>query len=41
MGPMRFVNRNHREGPLGTVANQDDDLAGGLYLASGNILDQK
>ena len=40
MGPMRFVNRNHREGPLGTVANQDGDLAGG-YRASGNILDQK
>jgi hypothetical protein len=42
MGPMRFINRSHREGPLGSVFNQDeDDLAGlGGYKASGNILQQ-
>jgi ectoine hydroxylase-related dioxygenase (phytanoyl-CoA dioxygenase family) len=43
MGPMRFINRSHREGPLGSVFNQDaDDLAGGVtgYRATGNILDQ-
>ena len=40
---MRFINRSHREGPLGSVFNQDGDtLAGGVagYRASGNILDQ-
>ena len=43
MGPMRFINRSHREGPLGSVFNGDgDDLAGGVagYRAAGNILDQ-
>ena len=43
MGPMRFINRTHMEGPLGSVFNQDgDDLAGGVagYRASGNILEQ-
>ena len=43
MGPMRFINRSHREGPLGSVFNQDGDtLAGGVsgYRASGNLLDQ-
>ena len=41
MGPMRFVNRSHRE-ILGSVFNGDtDDLAGTSgYRASGNILDQ-
>jgi ectoine hydroxylase-related dioxygenase (phytanoyl-CoA dioxygenase family) len=41
MGPMRFINRSHRE-ILGSVFNQDgDDLAGlSGYRASGNILDQ-
>ena len=40
---MRFINKSHREGPLGSVFNQDsDDLAGGVrgYRASGNLLDQ-
>jgi hypothetical protein len=41
MGPMRFINRSHRE-ILGSVFNQDaDDLTGVAgYRASGNILDQ-
>eukprot|EP01052_Picozoa_sp_SAG31_P079757 SAG31_NODE_39454_length_288_cov_0.777778_2_plen_26_part_01 len=26
---MRFINRTHREGPLGSVFNQDDDDLGG------------
>lgn len=41
MGPMRFINKSHRE-ILGSVFNQDaDDLAGVEgYRASGNILDQ-
>ena len=41
MGPMRFVNRSHREF-LGTVFNQDKDDLGGQagHRASGNILDQ-
>ena len=41
MGPMRFLNRSHRE-ILGSVFNQDaDDLGGDAgYKASGNILDQ-
>ena len=40
---MRFLNRTHREGPLGSVLNQDgDDLAGGKagYRASGRLLEQ-
>ena len=43
MGPMRFINKSHREGPLGSVFNQDsDDLAGGVRgcRALGNLLDQ-
>lgn len=43
MGPMRFINKSHREGPLGSVFNGDgDDLAGGVagYRAKGNLLDQ-
>ena len=43
MGPMRFVNKSHREGPLGSVFNGDaDDLAGGVagYRAKGDLLDQ-
>ena len=43
---MRFINRSHREGPLGSVlgaASQDgDDLAGGVagYRAAGRLLEQ-
>ena len=43
MGPMRFVNRSHREGPLGSIRNQDGDtLAGGVvgYRAKGDLLAQ-
>ena len=42
MGPMRFVNRSHREGPLGSVFNQDDDDLGGVrgHFGNGNLLDQ-
>ena len=43
MGPMRFIDRSHREGPLGSVENRDGDtLAGGVagYLATGDLLDQ-
>jgi hypothetical protein len=34
---MRFVNRSHREGPLGTCFNQDGD---GGFRGSGNLLEQ-
>ena len=43
---MRFINRSHREGPLGSVlgaaAQDGDDLAGGVagYRASGRLLEQ-
>jgi ectoine hydroxylase-related dioxygenase (phytanoyl-CoA dioxygenase family) len=43
MGPMRFINRSHREGPLGSVFNGDGDtLAGGVagYRATDNLLEQ-
>lgn len=41
MGPMRFINKSHRE-ILGSVFNQDADDLTGIhgYRASGNILDQ-
>ena len=39
---MRFVDRSHREGPLGSVFNDDGDDLGGVrgHLGSGNLLDQ-
>jgi len=43
---MRFINRSHREGPLGSVlgaaAQDGDDLAGGVagYRAAGRLLEQ-
>ena len=39
---MRFVDRSHREGPLGSVFNDDADDLGGVrgHLGSGNLLDQ-
>ncbi len=42
MGPMRFINRTHREGPLGSVFNSDDDDLGGVrgHFGKGNLLDQ-
>ena len=42
MGPMRFINRTHREGPLGSVFNSDDDDLGGVrgHFGDGNLLDQ-
>ena len=42
MGPMRFINYTHREGPLGSVFNGDDDDLGGVsgHFGKGNILDQ-
>jgi len=39
---MRFINYTHREGPLGSVFNGDDDDLGGVsgHFGKGNILDQ-
>ena len=37
MGAMRFVDKSHLEGPLGSTFNGDDD---GGFLGAGNILEQ-
>ena len=39
MGPMRFINRSHREGPLGSVGDKSPGVLPG-YRGSGNILEQ-